>query len=563
MGVREHVLPVYRRWATFVARTETDVGYSRHRFRCIPSVGRLDETSPRSSSITGEARERLRSGSQYRYFSNYNRGSDDDESNDLREQKSAFFRALEGSKPKNGNMDGQRNKTSRSNPPKSRRQKKIDQSDKNNAILRKRNKTTTSSLSKKLTLDEFFSNLEETKAKEVSPQPNTRKRSRSRISSKDGKLGNQQLPPLYNNNNRNSKAAPAADMNSFFDEVNALMDRKGKAKEELHATTTSLPNESDSIGSTPHVRPSVSDLFPHVSSPSPGNDSDQDDRNSVGYNCSINSWDQYSELLEEVIEGPKFLARFHGRKSENKSEDEAEKVRQIGEVAEWLRSKAPLVETHLPTLDVALTGELSNASDGPENEVKENGGDGETIMTATNCSYTSRRELFRGELDSQRESFLNDLGWTKKQYEVATGALVAMGNLCARNCTAPPLDVAWSKLKELGYPMKNKDVLHNYLYVASTFSLPKRKFALAGERVDGDESSPSVLDLLYGTSDLSSSVSRDDDFDDEIDLSAEVALCHDFLHDATEQSTGIHVRRLVELGRANEAESLVEATMVS
>ena len=51
--------------------------------------------------------------------------------------------------------------------------------------------------------------------------------------------------------------------------------------------------------------------------------------------------------------------------------------------------------------------------------------------------------------------------------------------------------------------------------------------------------------------------------EDEIDLSAEVALCHDFLHEATEQSTGIHVRRLVQLGKANEAEALLEATVVS
>lgn len=563
MGVREYVLPVYRRWATFVARTpEPQVVYSRHRFCCIPSVGRLGETSPMSSSITGETRGRLTSRGQYRYFSNYNRGSDDDESKDLREQKSAFLRALEGDKTNKGNADGQRKKTSRSNPPKSRRQKNIDESDNdnnNNAVLRKRNKTTTTAPLKKLTLDEFFSNLEETKAKELSSQPNTRKRSRSRISSKDGKLGDRQLRPPYNNDNHNSNAAPAADMNSFFDEVNALMDRKGKEKEELHATTTSPTNEINSIDSNPNVRPSVSDLFPPISSA--GNDSDLEDRNSVGYNCSIESWDQYSDLIEEVIEGPKFLARFHSKKSGNTSEDEAERVRQIGEVVEWLRSKTPLIEAHLPTLIFALTGEVSNASDEPESEVTENGGDGE-MMTATDSSYTSRRELFRGELDSQRESFLNNVGWTKKQYEVATGALVAMGNLCAKNCTSPPLDVAWSKLKELGYPMKNKDVLHNYLYVASTFSLPKRKFSLAGE-IGGDGSSPSVLDLLYGTSDSSSTISSDDDLDDEIDLSAEVALCHDFLHEATEQSTGIHVRRLVELGKANEAELLLEATMVS
>ncbi len=572
MGVRGHILPVYRRWATFVARSpETHADCSRHRFCYIPSVERWGETSPRPSPITGQGRGRLVSGGQYRYLSNYGRGSDDDDSTDLREQKSAFLRALEGSKQNNENKDGQRSKSSNSKTLTTRENRDIDKSRKKNNIIRRKGgnrrdrKTTITSPSKKLTLDEFFSNLEKTKSEELSPKPRTRKRSRARVSSQQGKIGNPDPRTPSNHNNRKSQGAPAADMSSFFDEVNALMDRQAK-EEKLQATT--VDQRKDGIGSVDSAlnsRLSISDIIPP---PFTGNDSDLlDDRNSVGYNCSVESWKQYSEMLDEVIEGPKFLARFYGKRNESKSEDEAEKARQIREVVEWLNSKTPLVESNLPTLNLALAGELSNTSDDSETKATESDDDSE-ITTATNGSYTSRRHLFRAELDSQKELFLNNSGWTKKQYEVATGALVAMGNLCARNCTAPPLDAAWSKLKELGYPMKNKDVLHNYLYVASTFSLPKRKFTLADERFDdnqigSEDSSPSVMDLLYGTSEMYSSVGSSDDLEDEIDLSAEVALCHDFLHEATEQSTGIHVRRLVQLGRANEAEILLEATMVS
>jgi len=572
MGVRGHILPVYRRWATFIARSpETHVAYSLHRFCCIvPSVERRSGTSTRPLSITGQGRGPLVSGGQCRYLSNFDRGSDDDDSTDLREQKSAFLRALEGNKPNNGNKDGQRNKSSKSKTP--REQRDIGKSrKKNNTIHRKGenqrdSKATISSPSKKVTLDEFFSNLEKTKAEELSPKPRTRKRSRARISSNQGKIGNPEPRTPSNDSNRKSQGAPAADMGSFFDEVNALMDRQAKEKEELHSTTvTRTKNGIGSSDSALNSRPSISDIIP----PTPmGNDSDiLDDGNSIGYNCSIESWDQYIEMVDEIIEGPKFLAKFQSKRNESKSDDEAEKARQIREVVEWLNSKTPLVEINLPTLEFALSGELSNASEESENKAIESGDDDE-IMTGTNSSYTSRRHLFREELDAQKELFLNNLGWTKKQYELATGALVAMGNLCAKNCNAPPLDVAWSKLKELGYPMKNKDVLHNYLYVASTFSLPKRRFTLAGDRFNDDEmggdgSSPSVMDLLYGSSDMSSGVGSSDELEDEIDLSAEVALCHDFLHEATEQSTGIHVRRLVQFGRANEAEALLEATMKS
>ena len=575
MGIRGQFLPFYHQWAAFIAKTpETYLRYCRHRFRYVPSIENHYEASA-SSSIPAQIKVRFRNGEHRQYYGNYGRGGDDGDSEDLREQKSAFLRALEGSETKNAKMDGKRNEVSSARSPKTRMQRQyIHKSNiKDSFKSRKRDNKSGSSTkvsvpSKKLTLDEFFSNLEKQKVEELSSKPATRKRSRVRMTSKNEKFEKQPLHPKYDCSGGKSQAAPAANMDSFFDEVNAFMDRKGKEQEERkRATTTALTNESDSVASTPTFRASISDLIPPRSSPtnnsSESNDSFSpiDDRNSVGYNCSIESWDRYSELIEEVIEGPRFLIKIQSKKSK----DEAEKKRQIGQVVEWLRSETPLVETSLPTLDLLLTEGVLVRSEDPGNEMEENG-EGEKELNREGM-YTSRRKIFREELNAQKELFLNEMCWTKKQYEGATGALVAIGNLCARNCTAPPLDMAWSKLKELGYPMKNKDVLHNYLYVASTFSLPRRKSSLTSERINdggmgGDDSLPSVLDILSGTSDSTCSISSDG-LGYEIDLSAEVALCHDFLHEATEQSTGIHVQRLVQLGKANAAEALLEASVVS
>lgn len=597
MGVREHFRPLYRRWAaktTSTAKTsESCIDNSRRFYYNVPSIERQAKITSTPLSMVAEMRVRLISEGQRQYHSNNDGGGGDDEGQDVREQKTAFLRALDSSKARNSNAGERRNKTSNENPSKSTRQiRNHKNNSKDDVIPRRRNnrsdsRTTTSATSKKLTLDEFFANLEKTKVNDSSSKPATRKRSRLRITSKNVQQEKRRLRSQYDNSTGKSRsggrAAPVADMGSFFDEVNALMDRNEQQKEESNMTTPKrLTNDINSLSPTPTFRTPISDIIPpHTSTTNTSlmNDgiaSRREDRNSLCHNFSVESWDRYTELLDEVIEGPKFLTKFKSKKKKKITEDDVEKTRQIGQIVEWLRSEMPFVETRLPALDFALVGEVTDRNGDPGNDVKENG-DKDRIINTTKGLHTSRSKLFREELNVQKERFLNEMGWTRKQYDVATGALVAMGSLCAKNCTAPPLDVAWSKLKESGYPMNNKDVMHNYLYVASTFSLPKQNSYVGiknrenpgifgSERIDDDDtvdgSSPSVLDFLNGTTHLSSSAGGDDNTGDEFDVSAEVALCHDFLHKATEQSTGIHVRRLVRLGKANEAERLLDATTV-
>jgi hypothetical protein len=566
---------------------------SRRFYYNVPSIERQAKATSTPLSMVAEMRVRLISEGHRQYHSNNDGDGGDDKGQDVREQKTAFLRALDSSKARNSNAGERRNKSSNKNPSKSIRQTRNHKNNSEDDVIpRRRNnqsdsRTTTSATSKKLTLDEFFANLEKTKVNDTSSKPATEKRSRLRVTSKNVQQEKRGLRSKYDNSTGKSRsggrAAPAADLGSFFDEVNALMDRNEQQEEEFNRTTTKrLTSEIKSLASSPTFRTSILDIIPpHASTTdtslmNDGIASRREDRYSLRHNFSVESWDCYTELLDEVIEGPKFLTRFKSKKKKQISEDDVEKTRQIGQIVEWLRSEIPFVETHLSALDFALVGEIKDRNGDPGNDVKENG-DKDQIINTMKGIHTSRSKLFREELDVQKERFLNEMGWTRKQYDVATGALVAMGSLCAKKCTAPPLDVAWSKLKELGYPMNNKDVMHNYLYVASTFSLPKQNSYIGiknrenpgifgCERIDDDDrddgSSPSVLDFLNGTTHLSSSVGGDDNTGDDFDVSAEVALCHDFLHKATEQSTGIHVRRLVRLGKANEAERLLDATTV-
>lgn len=540
MGVKGHFFPVYRRWTAFARKTpETYVQYPRHVLCKAPSSTLHSNTSNMSSSRSAFMRVHMISGELRRYHSSNSKGGGDDEREDMKERKSAVFRALKGSKAKNRKQKT----TSNMNSPKSRMQKQ--QSQKNtteNTSNRSNSRTTTSATPKKLTLDEFFSNLEKQKVDDFSSQP-SQKTGREKGVSEGEKSGKRLFHP-QDGNAQKSHSAPAANMDSFFDEVNATMHQKEKERKQLQQTArNSTAQHSETLTSKPSFHASISDLIPPRSPIS--NDSAQDE--DVGYNCTLESWDRYSELLDEVIEGPKFLARLQSKKSD----DDTEMKVHVGQVVEWLRSRRPLVKTRLSTLDVTLAGEDAGTSDDLLNDAEK--------MRA------GQKKSFRKELNAQKETFLEQTCWTRKQYEVATGALVAMGNLCAKNCIAQPLDVAWCKLKELGYPMNSKDVLHNYLYVASTFSLPTRRSSLPGEGIDDNgreaDGSLSVLEFLSGNYGLSSTFSSDT-LEDKIDLSAEVALCHDFLHEATEQSTGIHVRRLVQLGKANEAEALLEATVV-
>ena len=147
--------------------------------------------------------------------------------------------------------------------------------------------------------------------------------------------------------------------------------------------------------------------------------------------------------------------------------------------------------------------------------------------------------------------------WDEKQYEIAVGALKAVGALCAKNATASPLDVAWCKLKEAGYKM-DKETLHVCLYVSSTFSSRSARSLVPSN-------GRSVLDFLDGIESKPEPEEKSElvEENDSIDVMLEVALCHDLLFEPSEQSLSIRVRKLVSLGEPRKAEVLLDSSFVS
>lgn len=348
---------------------------------------------------------------------------------------------------------------------------------------------------KKTTLDDFFANLGSSGSKSARSN-SPRERSFGKASS----------------NQYGSSETKKVDISSFFDEVNEIMKKNRAGKQD---TENKPPVKRDlfSLGRDRiPTRTSIFDMLPPPKIRGP-NAFEED------------AFEQYSEMLETIMATPKFL-RKHTKKP---LEDD-----QAKSVIEWLQTDEPVVSIKLPFLEKAMKEGLSSEEEG------------KTL------------ELFREDLAAQRTTFMEHHGWDLQQYKVAMGALRNMGNLCAKNATAPPLEIAWQKLKEAGYKM-DQGVLYNYLYVSSTFSVrPMSSLSVKGG---------SVLDFLGGRTDdnkESEDIGKEeDDAEQPIDVPSEVAWCHDFLFEPSEQSTSIRVRMLVSQGKAKEAERLLDGNSVS
>jgi hypothetical protein len=302
---------------------------------------------------------------------------------------------------------------------------------------------------------------------------------------------------------------------SFFDEVNAIMEKnqsqRGKSRDAI-AMTNLGEGENQPPG-----RRSIFDMFPPETI-----------RSSNAY--EEEAYDQYREILEEIMKKAVFLRE----NTDNPLTGEKAKV-----VIDWLKSDEPTIACNLPLLEKAVRHGLTEE-------------EGAQALST-----------FRSELTVQDEAFEAHHAWDKLQCRVAVGALKSVGSICAKTARSPPLDIAWQKLKEIGY-MKDEKMLHNFLYVSSTFSVRSSRslFPTRG-RLGG-----SVLDFLDGGK--SKEEKRDDALkaveeaeNEYIDVNSEVALCHDFLFEPTEQSMSIRVRMLVSQGKPRGAEILLDTFAVS
>ena len=309
---------------------------------------------------------------------------------------------------------------------------------------------------------------------------------------------------------RKAASTQLADMNSFFDEVNKVV-AQNKKKE------TAVAEELSWEKSPISPLPSILDLMPPVR-----------EGHSGGPNAfEEQSYDDYRDMVDTVMTDP-YLFRKKGIARLDQG--------QVDSVLSWLRADERMVEYQFPSLDQVLTATSNN-----------NNWDDETL-----------RNDLQGEIHSQKQKFQVALGWNNVQYELATRALHRIGNLCAKKASGPPGEVAWEKLKEAGFCLK-QDIVQNYLYVISTFSTSTYS-TFSGKG--------SVLDLLDHNSggDENKRV-VDEEPAEKVeggnDVATEVALLHDILFGASEESTTIRVRRLVWERRAAEAEALLDKNAVS
>jgi len=300
------------------------------------------------------------------------------------------------------------------------------------------------------------------------------------------------------------ETAPKLDMTTFFNEVNEMMAIRKASEQKMAMNQEELEQHSSS-------KPSILDLLPR-------------DRKRGPDAYDEDAFDQYFEILETVVEDPSFLRK----RRETSRLDESK----LSAVIDWLRAEEPIVKCFLPTL---------------------------ANLSGADWDEDSLRTNLRNELNAQKNRFLEHHGWEQTQYEVAVRSLLRMGNLCARKGAGTPAEVAWEKLKEAGFKM-DQDTVQNYLYVTSTFSSPLAHNPLF--------QGGSVLDLLGDPSfgdatDGASSSIPSKPIDNSADVATEVALCHDVLFGASEQSTSIRVRRLVSQGKPAAAEKLLDNNAVS
>ena len=326
-----------------------------------------------------------------------------------------------------------------------------------------------------------------------------------------------------------------------------------KTASKLSTSTTRLRNTSNKKGAQKQVSsalqlpskrldPRFLELFklPEIST-----DNANDQTSQVNANDQTSQvdpcWHQYSTLLQDglfnSVRNPKRLA----------------KLETVRPVEAWFRLEQPALSIELPTFDQVLQHEVD---------------------TPTSSSFKSK---FAEEIQLQRARFKDHMKFTDYQYRMVQNGCLKLSSLCAEKALTLAPVVIWKKVKEAG--ITNQTLLSRLLYVASTFSAPSdpKKSVMYG-RLTG----VSVVDVIFAKkndSELdnvrfghdkvmasgnsmngdykSDSTETEEEDVDMVDMADEIATYHDLLHEPSEQSITIRLRRLAAQGKAKEAEALI------
>lgn len=230
--------------------------------------------------------------------------------------------------------------------------------------------------------------------------------------------------------------------------------------------------------------------------------------------------DHYQDMLNEIMSNDKKFRRQHTAKPIPDS--------LAHPVVAWLQSEEPTISQDLPSFREALH---------------------QGVQPLEPSSKHNRCDAFVDETAQQRKRFVQAMGWDKQQFKMAQGTLMQLSNMCAKKANGRPVEVIWEKIKESG--IVDKKILHGVLYASATFSTGsnRRKRAKYG-RLAG-------LDVLDTEPRVHGHADDQEELEDLVDVTDEIAIYHDLLHNPTEQSINIRVRLLVSQDNAKAAERLV------
>ena len=260
------------------------------------------------------------------------------------------------------------------------------------------------------------------------------------------------------------------------------------------------------------------------------------------------AFEQYETLMREELERERFI-QMRTRNMKNATEDEKQEF--LRPVYKWLLDNQRTIPYDLPALRQACQNSEPVSSCG-----------------ITEGEEDSLGHRFRGEIEKQKASFLEETGLTPEQYEVAEKAVLVLATNCAKRARAAPVEVMWEKIKESGM-MPPNDVMSTLLYIVSTGGSVLSTFSRRDSHRGGSKFS-SISSLFSGISgtrmNIAEGVSEDDaieeeekeEKDDSVNIQDEVALCHDMLYEPTDNSTSLRVKGLISKGDAQGAERLLE-----
>lgn len=218
------------------------------------------------------------------------------------------------------------------------------------------------------------------------------------------------------------------------------------------------------------------------------------------------AWLQYLDLLKNLEKQPKY-------RKQHTSSPIPEAV--ADPVTAWLRSgeKVDVPEDFRPSLQLSLTQDGRVVVEG------------DTGMK--NSNNDALRRAFRSEIYRQQRNFTDKMKWSKKQHEMAKGAIYQLTNWCAKEGKGEALPILWAKSKEAGFI--DRKLLQNLLYVSATFTRSRKKNARYA-RLTG----ATILDILDAVDSTKNDRDDPDTISDEnmqvedlVDRTDEIAIFHD------------------------------------